>query len=315
MRPSFAGVVLGTLFILAGCGSQELDRPLAEKLLRENKVFLALQTKVTLSKDADSIGQRLRWWRRLSDGFSAQALEEGLNKEFVIDASQRVRAEVPTPASLDIEVTGIIKSGETSSVAEFNWRYKDLSPKVAYIASEGGSGKAVFQRYDDGWRVTEYLEFTYSQKPYALSESQVRDLEAEVASVEAREKIARAREAEARIERIAIAGQLIIGTWDSRAGAGMTRIRFKENGSYEILYRIGAQNRVNSRGRWNINKNQLVMQQTEKEWANGQMHPTNDAPYSLTITDISRNTYSLEQPVVYAGGARGSQTWRAVRVE
>lgn len=319
MKSHLVIFISSTLIFLAGCGSQDLDRPLAEKLLKENETILAFQNNIPLHENADSIGQRLRWWEKLEDGFSTQALENGLNKDFTrLELGRMIQAGVVAPAPIDIEVTGIIKSNsEVTAIAEFNWRYRDLNPRIAYIAIEGGVGKAMFQRYDDGWRISNSLDLKHNRTPYVLSASQARELENEVVRIEAQEKIAKVKEAQARSERIANAAQLIVGTWDSRSRMGLARLRYKDNGSYEILSKRGNSYVVVTNGRWSIENNRLEMQviETSEDRWDGKMSPSNSAPFTVTILDISPNAYAVEQPVVYTGGASGNEVWNAHRVE
>lgn len=315
MKLVLAIYALGISALLAGCGSQKLDRPLAERLIRENEAIIELQNKVTLNKNAETIGQRFRWWNRLTDGFSSQSLERGLNKEFIkIFVNWEVGyVELTTPVQIAIEVTGVSTSkDDVRGLAEFKWRYQDLKPYVAYLAGEGGNGKAMLQRYDDGWRIVGFTDLARSQTPYALSEAQAREMHEEVARLEEQERIAKVKEAEARARRLVDAKKLLVGTWDSRSRLGSTRFRFKPNGTFE---RLGSSDVVWGAGTWSVNADWVNMQELEVRGANGLMYRNESPPMVLKILDISPTNYHVEQAVVYTGGTKGKESYKAVRVQ
>lgn len=73
------------------------------------------------------------------------------------------------------------KNASTRSV-EFEWRYTDLPSLVRRIAVERGTGNAVLQLYDDGWRLTELISMTPSDTPYPLTDIDKKDQRYDVAS-------------------------------------------------------------------------------------------------------------------------------------
>lgn len=317
MKLRFKAFVLGTCISIASCGSQDLDRPLAEKLLIGNERLSGLQSKVALRSDANIIGQKLHWWKDLSRFISGQSIEGSISSELTkFHFIDNPRVEVATPVEIDVEVTGILNSkNENSAMVEFMWRYKNIGQKIAYLAIEGGSGKAIFQKYDDGWRILDFIEFKYNNNPYALTKSQLLELETEIANQEAQEKITKATEARAREERIAKARQLIIGKWDSRVGAMGSIIRYNADGSYQTFYRERSQGDVHATGNWNIEGNQLTMAQTARDFGSGQLQLDVLPPSTSTITDITQDTYTVEEFAIFLGGIKGSLIWRATRMD
>ncbi len=58
-----------------------------------------------------------------------------------------------TPTMPSVQVTGIADSTGGAKRAEFSWEHKNLPQEIQPLVC-GGIGQAIFQHYDDGWRVS-----------------------------------------------------------------------------------------------------------------------------------------------------------------
>lgn len=75
------------------------------------------------------------------------------------------------PIKVQLSVDGLALDGDqTKRVADFSWQYKELPKYSSVLAASGGTGKAVFRLYDDGWRLTEVVPIAASKDRYAVND-------------------------------------------------------------------------------------------------------------------------------------------------
>lgn len=103
------------------------------------------------------------------------------------------------PANISLEVTGIAGDQKDSKrTVDFEWNYKDLMPLSKRVAVKGGTGKALFQLYDDGWRLVSIITITTAEAPYPLSPQERKVMLAEIAVERERKATAQRAANEAR---------------------------------------------------------------------------------------------------------------------
>lgn len=158
------------LLLLSGC-SKDLSRSRTADLVKAYPKFAApvialpLQEqelyKYGLNRDAGVIEGL--WTKSLLGNFATRYnLTPKGQQYFARTFTQPEPMPLAQPARRELlEVTGITTppmGGEATRVANFTWKYADLSPVAARYAGETSvthKGEALFQLFDDGWRVQE----------------------------------------------------------------------------------------------------------------------------------------------------------------
>lgn len=160
------GSSLCSLTILA---NSDLTRAGAANLLVASQAPELTQYRQTiyLHREGISMGAELGWWQ------IRYGLGESLSPAIQADV-ERVHGMgyliLKRPVELSFEVTGIASSASPSvKTVEFNWKYKNLTPQSRVVAVEGGTGKASFQLYDDGWRVAAVMAMRPGETPFPVS--------------------------------------------------------------------------------------------------------------------------------------------------
>jgi len=74
------------------------------------------------------------------------------------------------PVDVRVRVTGI----RNGSAAEFTWEYAGLPSIAKRYAIKGGTGTALFNLYDDGWRLTKF-DMNFSKEPAPLTAKEKTD--------------------------------------------------------------------------------------------------------------------------------------------
>ncbi len=138
-------------------------------------------------------------------------------------------AEGARQVSVDVDVTGVLESGEGRARTEFTWRYQSLPEILRRLAVHGGQGRASFERWDDGWRITE-IGTSYRDEPFPMTTA---DRKKEVQDVQA---ISAAREAAAlQLRQQELAGPLRDMTREDertiavRVGSGALQFRIDQD--------------------------------------------------------------------------------------
>ena len=92
-----------------------------------------------------------------------------------------------TPVSLQIEPTGISGYGsdDNRKVVEFTWNQVDVPGVIKQFAVTRGAGRAILQRYDDGWRVKD-IKVSFAKNLSALSDAERSKIEEDIRTETAR---------------------------------------------------------------------------------------------------------------------------------
>jgi hypothetical protein len=170
LRPEVLAVLLVALI---GCGSSELTRGKAEKIISASKAFSEANQHALYTLDGDDIekGIRAGFWKK-QPGFFGESLilTPAGQKLFATLGSQgfgqgiAVTTSALTKRRL-VDITGITEapallSGggtpDTVKAVEFTWLW-DSNPfpgevKAFFKDPKVGSATALLRRYDDGWR-------------------------------------------------------------------------------------------------------------------------------------------------------------------
>ncbi len=181
---------------LFGCGEADLSRNDAAKVIAESPIMQKYRANVLLQKDAVEIGETLGWWNKLNGwgagiGNVTPILAEEVTTFKGLDFSRKDikpnHFELKNEVTIDVAVTGITGKKETAHRAvEFEWRYPQLPPLIKRLATQGGSGLAIFRLYDDGWRLVEVTNEVLSESPYPLSEEEKQSFASDISSENAR---------------------------------------------------------------------------------------------------------------------------------
>ena len=94
----------------------------------------------------------------------------------------------------------------------FRWGYRDPPPRVKRYIVDGGTGIALLQRYDDGWRV-EVLKREPTHAPFVLTESEEAQQQADERA--AQERLEQAAAERARLLEEAKTGARVLGTYQN----------------------------------------------------------------------------------------------------
>jgi hypothetical protein len=186
MRKSIVAVALILCVILAACGSKELSRSKAAKLIKERYYTpQAIESSMSIAQVNEMKGQ-VYGNRELGRGGILRKYESlgwinivvgrcalmGCIADISLTPKGKEESKgwkksgwgsaggtwiIPTARKEFIEVTGITTSNPTISVAEFTWRWvlTDDGKQLGLTLPAPQRGSANFQLYDDGWRLIE----------------------------------------------------------------------------------------------------------------------------------------------------------------
>ena len=186
-RPVSHILLIVFAFVAASCGQPDLSRQDATKLIETNSKLSEYKSNLLLHDNAERQGVALGWWEMEGGAvvnLSSTIRSEGSEIKRAMFGFGNAYMVLNKPARVSITVTGIAgDKNQTSRSVVFDWQYSDLQPFSRRIAVQGGTGQAMFQLFDDGWRMVELLSMTVSKSPYPLSEQEKQDIEKEVALV------------------------------------------------------------------------------------------------------------------------------------
>lgn len=184
------------LLLLVAC-SKDLTRSRVATLVKESADFAAPVTSLPLQDDGIVRGRydageiEGLWTKRMSNDFyNRYTLTPKGYETFARDFSAREEAPLAQQSSRELlEVTGITTppiGGESLRIATFTWRYAGLSEVAARYTGETSvihKGEAVFQLFDDGWRLQQLELHSHADRvpfqwPAAVEEELQRQLEA-----------------------------------------------------------------------------------------------------------------------------------------
>jgi hypothetical protein len=183
--------VLAVLVCAYGCGKADLSRGKAEALISQSKDMQALRTSVPLYSGGYKKGIQQGMWREEFNDQRRRRLTvltdkgKGSFKEisqvglFGFGAEQRFVAPVAEIKVPSVKVTGIAKEGDTQRSVDFSWTYVDLPSVVKRFVVAGGSGKASFKLFDDGWRLDQ-IGGAVADEAVSLSDKEKAEEQADV---------------------------------------------------------------------------------------------------------------------------------------
>ena len=158
---------LGLLFVLACSASTELTRGVAKSLL-------STHTTLTSHKNA------VNW---VDGGYQEYVAQGGPNNpafaKVVLSANDReVTLNVDVTRAVD-EITGISDPpiGQGMKEVQFRWSNRGIPDVMKALLCLGGTGRALFRRYDDGWRVDEIASFDENRALPVLTAAQKAQIE------------------------------------------------------------------------------------------------------------------------------------------
>ena len=151
--------VMFILPYLHGCGSPDLDREAATKLVLESPELNKLRQEAPITDAAHKAGQELGWWQgKYSPSWAGQTEPPIYDEIFPVQPTKMgedfylVRPR--SPVDIKVEVDGIaIGASDGKKIIEFRWTYFGLPKFLSWVAIMGGTGQAYAQLYDDGWRI------------------------------------------------------------------------------------------------------------------------------------------------------------------
>lgn len=181
-------LILITL-VLAACEKNDLTRENAQQLLLTHSEIQDKTLNLVI-EEKDDYGP-----------YSIVALETEWNE--VLDSTRSIdrKLVLRTPASVAVAVSGIAKDseGSTKRNVEFSWAHVELPAVLKPFVIGGGNGNAIFQLFDDGWRIVS-IESYYSDGTPDLSPSDEAELDTIVSAVKERreeaERLARIHQEE-----------------------------------------------------------------------------------------------------------------------
>ncbi len=188
--------------ILGGCGKKELSRNAAEKIISSSADFSRTISILKFHEYGLEKAMKHGVWEAAN--YQPRLTSHG--SEFFAGIS-RDRLELREPARGRVKVTGISDAiglgGSSGGVkeAQFTWDYESL-PSVAkrYVVA-GGGGRALFRLYDDGWRLEELHDISFSTEPVKLSDREKSDEEADETAMADRKRVQAEQAEEAAAQR------------------------------------------------------------------------------------------------------------------
>lgn len=204
-------IVVVMSFLLSGCGKPDLSRADAEKLITTSadESLKLLTSHVLLhtdgSKEAQSLGITLGASLPDDSPLKGEASGVGGVRLATTPFSSWPALMMTKQVKVDFLVSGLALDGDqTRRTADFSWRYANLPKYSSIIVAAGGTGKAEFRLYDDGWRLTSVLLMDVSKERYAVDNSVRSEVVGELrAAVEAKAEAARRKRAEEEARRVA----------------------------------------------------------------------------------------------------------------
>lgn len=180
MRAFFSAVAM---LLVSACSGQSFDRDDAEKLIVETEQASALGQQIMTYPGYLEDGEAQGLWT--TENSPSPVMDAQVSEQISELAQGYVRPVVP--ASIAVNVTGIreIPDDGTSTSAEFEWRYAELPKYIKRFALLGGSGKASFQKFDDGWRISS-VSFSRADIPAELSSTEMDEINGDVGKETAR---------------------------------------------------------------------------------------------------------------------------------
>lgn len=173
------------VLVLTACGRPDLARSDAESMLTKSEQVSSLSKRIAVAPDAIDQGRSQGLWDVQRNG---QVLLRAKAAEEIASISGRYAVPKSSP-SIKVEVTGIADSPASEKIKEvqFNWAYVSLTPVMRRFALEGGTGKALFREFDDGWRM-EGVQTKLSDRPIELTAAEKSQIDQDVASERAQQQ-------------------------------------------------------------------------------------------------------------------------------
>ena len=201
-RPILPILLVVLAVFVASCGSPDLSRQEAAKLIETSSELGAYKSYLLLQEDAERQGIAMGWWQMQGGAvinLSSRIQSEGSDVKRAMFGFGNAYMVLNKPVGISVTVTGITgDKNQTSRGVQFDWQYKDLPPLSRRIAVQGGQGEAMFQLFDDGWRMVQLLSTTVSKVPYPLSQQEKQDMAQDVNSENHRRAAAEKAVAEAK---------------------------------------------------------------------------------------------------------------------
>ncbi len=184
--------------VRAGQSEEELDRSTAQHILLEHASVQSLRKNIPLHISGldKAINQEFLVRDRDGSNPSLTSLSQP-----VLESASSLSLGVKVPLTVEIDVTGITSAlpalqatADQSSIrlVEFNWQYKNVNSLLRRFCISGGSGKALFQRYDDGWRLKD-VSLDIDKTPPAMSKSELNDEQAHIDEIRKKREETRKR--------------------------------------------------------------------------------------------------------------------------
>jgi hypothetical protein len=136
----------------SGCNDSRFDRNHAQQLIQESENLKEKSQRIKVRDGTLKSGQSQGLWS-IEDGQIVMS-ERASNEITSVDENWIV-PNVKLP--MRVEITGLAESPLSSKIksAEFNYVFDNVPPILRRFIFNGGTGRANFQLYDDGWRLIE----------------------------------------------------------------------------------------------------------------------------------------------------------------
>jgi hypothetical protein len=161
--------------VAAGCGEPTFDRGIAKTLIDQAEDKQVSTKVIPMHPNAMSM--------YLAQGFMSN---NELKSKFDAHArfSKHGGLEIKEPSTISIDITGIADDPSVIGIkqAEFTWAYDSLPSIVKRFAIKGGTGKATFKLYDDGWRIQD-VNFENSKEPFPLTDNDKKEVAQDIETV------------------------------------------------------------------------------------------------------------------------------------
>lgn len=168
LRLAHSLIGLACLSLIGCTQSDELTRDLAAEKIEE-----AMQGQdYSLTEQGFNQGVSLGYWNK-KGSLTANGQE-------IATAVSRKLITPKIPAEFTVEVTGITEGTEPAGVKEVLYSLSNKAAKgpIRYFIIAGGTGKALFQKFDDGWRIKS-IDFAKSTDGLPLSDAEQKAYQAE----------------------------------------------------------------------------------------------------------------------------------------
>jgi len=194
----FASVALASL--LTGCGNDDLSRPQAEQQIAASELLTRFKTEVPFQPSAPIKGERQGFWKK-QDTYLIQRRPVFDTVISLTPYSTRLNK----PLAQKVSVTGISDVPGTTNLKEvqYSWSYVDPPSVLKRFIARGGTGKAIFRKFDDGWRIEKLENNNVSSQGLELTEAELAEEAKDIATESSRLRIeAEEREKELQARRI-----------------------------------------------------------------------------------------------------------------